>query len=155
MAHVELSLSEPFALGLRSGMPAVASSERFASLDRWVAAVRAAVEPCLVIDDSAEVVAVSPSACSLLGFAAPDIVVGRVLYASDLLTLVDFSPVPATLPDAEVEKIPPLLALASGRLARGLMRVRSGTRVVTIDAVATPLSGRNGVSGSLTFFCVV
>jgi len=40
-------------------------------------------------------------------------------------------------------------------LARGLLRVRLGDDIVTIDAVATPLWADGDVAGSLTFFCTV
>lgn len=152
MAHVELSLSEPFAAQLDRDHVAF---DRFASIDRWSASVRGAAEPCLVIDDAGAIAAVSISACNLLGFASPDEVIGRVLHSGDLLALVDFTPAPAALSEGDMEKIPPLLALSSGRLARGLMRVRSGAASVTMDAVATPLWDRSRVVGSLTFFCLV
>jgi PAS domain-containing protein len=154
VAHVELSLSEPFTPHLDSDHD-LGSPELFTSIDRWSAATRGAVEPCMVIDEFGAIAAVSPSACNLLGLTSPDDVIGEFLQSGDLLALVDFTPAPAALSDGDVEKIPPLLALSSGRLARGLMRVRSGAEVITLDAVATPLRERNHVNGSLTFFCLV
>jgi hypothetical protein len=54
---------------------------------------------------------------------------------------------------AEVDKTPPLLALSSGRLARGLMRVRdAGDATRTLDAISTPLIEQGAITGSLTFF---
>jgi hypothetical protein len=155
VAHVELSLSEPFTPQPDSDYADFGASNLFTSVDRWAAAARVAVEPCLVIDADAAIAAVSASACNLLGFAGPREVVGRWLASDDLLALVDFTPAPAALPESDVEKIPPLLALSSGRLARGLLRVRSGAEVVTMDAVATPLLERSHVIGSLTFFSLV
>jgi PAS domain-containing protein len=125
------------------------------SVDQWSAATQAAHEPCLVIDDVAAIAAVSQSACSMLGFSSPDDVIGCFLYSNNLLALVDFTPASAALSDADMEKIPPMLALHSGRLARGLMRVRSGADVVTMDAIATPLLEHDKVIGSLTFFSLV
>jgi hypothetical protein len=52
--------------------------------------------------------------------------------------------------------IPPLLAVTSGRLARGLLRVqRPGQLPGTVDAIATPLRDGDTVVGSLTFFAEV
>jgi hypothetical protein len=155
VAHVELSLSEAFTPQFDSDYADLGSTVQLTSVDRWAAAARGAVEPCLVVDSEGTITAVSPSACSLLGFAGPNDVVGRWLGSDDLLALVDFTPAPAALPDSDVEKIPPLLALSSGRLARGLMRVRSGAEVLTMDAVSTPLLERSHVIGSLTFFSLV
>jgi hypothetical protein len=162
VAHVELSLSEPIS-GALDPDP-TGHGDRFAgpprsgglsSVDEWSAATQSAHEPCLVIDNMAAVAAVSQSACSLLGFPSPTEVIGRFLYADDLLALVDFTPASAALSDADMSKIPPMLALHSGRLARGLMRVRSGADVVTMDAIATPLWDHHRVVGSLTFFSLV
>jgi hypothetical protein len=51
--------------------------------------------------------------------------------------------------------MPSIQALLSERLARGLLRVRLGDEILTIDAVATPLLENGHVVGSLTFFCSV
>ena len=162
MAHVELSLSEPISGSLDPdptgpGDPYLGDlrSTPFNAVDRWSAATREANEPCLVIDSMAAIAAVSRNACSLLGFPGPEEVIGRFLYSNELLALVDFTPASAALSDADMEKIPPMLALHSGRLARGLMRVRSGADVITMDAVATPLWEHNKVIGSLAFFSLV
>ena len=162
MAHVELSLSEPISGALDPDQGSYGerfAGERrapgFASVDQWSAATRIATEPCLVIDNLATIAAVSQTACSLLGFPAPSEVIGCYLCSAELLALVDFTPASAALSPADMEKIPPMLALHSGRLARGLMRVRSGADVVTMDAIATPLWGLNKVVGSLTFFSLV
>lgn len=143
MAHVELSLTEP---------PRESQPED--SLERWGRTVAAAPEPCLVIDAMSEIIAVSTSACELLGFPGQAAVVGRHLFGG-ILRLLDFTSVPSLLADSELEKIPPVLAYNSHRLARGLMRVRSADVVRTIDAVAAPLYERDEVVGSLTFFCQI
>lgn len=142
MAHVELSLTEP-PVSARDSQPED-------SLERWSRAVAAAQEPCLIIDAMSEIIAVSTSACELLGFPGQAAVVGRHLFGG-ILRLLDFTSVPSPLADGELEKIPPVLAFNSHRLARGLIRVRSGGVVRTIDAVATPLLDRDKVVGSLTF----
>lgn len=140
MPHVELSVSEPHAVR----RPVVESS-----IDRWASAVAVAVEACLVIDSQAVIVAMSHSCHSLLGLDRP--AAGRSLVGG-VLRLVDFSPTGGALTDNEVGKIAPLLALSSGRLARGLLRVQCARGVCTLDAVATPLLDGLSVVGSLTFF---
>ncbi len=142
MAHVELSLTEAF-------VPEFASN-----VDRWTATVAAASEPCMVIDPDATILAVSASCCELLGMDEPTSVVGRVLL-DGVLRLIDFTAARGQLGDLETEKIPPLLALSSERLARGLMRVEldGGTATdVTVDAIATPLLDGGVAVASLTFF---
>ncbi len=157
MAHVELSLSEPISGSYDpdSTSHQLLQQRGLSSVDHWSLAARDAPEPCLVIDASASVAAVSQAACDLLGFPAPEHVIGCFLHTGDLLALVDFTPASAALSEADLEKIPPVLALRTGRLARGLMRVRSGDEVITMDAVATPLWHRGRVAGSLTFFSPV
>jgi PAS domain-containing protein len=143
VAHVELSLTE-------SPVPSARESQPDDALDRWARTVAAAPEPCLVIDGMSEIIAVSTAACELLGFPGQAAVVGRHLFGG-ILRLLDFTSKPSLLADGELEKIPPVLAFNSHRLARGLMRVRSGDVVRTIDAIATPLFDRDKVVGSLTF----
>jgi hypothetical protein len=138
--HVELSVSDPHA----ARRAAVESS-----LDRWATAVAGAAEACLVIDSQAVIVALSRSCHDLLALDRP--AVGRSLVGG-VLRLVDFSPAGGALTDNEVGKIAPLLALSSGRLARGLLRVQCARGVCTLDAVATPLLDGSTVAGSLTFF---
>lgn len=145
MAHVELSVSEPLVAGARDSQPAPPRS-----LDRWRAAVHGATEPCLVIDEYSCIVAASPRACELLGLGEPQRAVGLSLFAG-VLRLLDFTAAGAALGDGELEKIPPVLAFSSQRLARALMRVQSGGEIVTVDAVATPLFDGPTVVGSLTF----
>ena len=144
MAHVELSVSESFAA---DALP----TEPTSSLEHWATAVSTATEPCLAVDSFSMIVAASPAACTLLGFATQDDAVGRHLVAG-VLRLLDFTAEGGPLPDSDLEKIPPVLAYSSGRLARGLLRVQSGGEVRTVDAIASPLFDGRKVVGSLTFF---
>ena len=115
MAHVELSISDPHLA--RSPDPTESS------LDRWAATVADAAEPSLVIDDKAVIVAVSASFEDLLGLT--ESAIDRPLV-DGVLQLLDFGDGGA-LDASEINKTPPLLALSSGRLARGLVRVRSAS----------------------------
>lgn len=147
MAHVELSLTEP--VGLPEFEPAT-------NLDRWAAVVAAAAEPSLVVDPEAVIIAASGSCCALFELGDPVVMAGESLLR--VLTLVDFTAAPCELTIAELDKIPPLLALSSGRLARGLLRVQCGSnadRVRTVDAIATPIWEGTRPAGSLTFFAEV
>jgi PAS domain-containing protein len=138
--HVELSLSEPQAIRAR---PSPRSS-----LGRWAEAVANAGEASLMIDADHLIVALSPTCQVLLGLDRP--AVGENLL--DVVHLLDFSGSGGALGMDEVGKIPPLLAIASGRLARGLLRVECREGPCTLDAITTPLLGRMGTAGSLTFF---
>jgi hypothetical protein len=153
VAHVELSLTESFAPQARPSADSTAAG----SVSRWAARVAEATEPCLVIDSNASIVAASASCCTLLGLGDPDTIVGRFLL-DGALRLVDFTAARGELTEAEIDKIPPLLALSSGRLARGLMRVHDGAEGgldATVDAIATPLWDDTTVVGSLTFFSAI
>jgi hypothetical protein len=97
------------------------------------------------------IVAASPAACTLLGFADQADAVGCHLFAGTL-RLLDFTSAGGPLPDSEIEKIPPVLACSSGRLARGLLRVQAGEEIRTVDAIAAPLFDGKRVVGSVTFF---
>jgi hypothetical protein len=121
------------------------------ALGRWAKAVADAAEPSLVIDVKSIVVALSPTCQEMLGLDGPPI--GRPLL--DILRLLDFSNPGGALGQGEMRKIPPLLALDSGQLARGLMRVECREGPCTVDAIATPLRESSGQVGSLTFFCLV
>lgn len=147
MTHVELSLTDAAAV-LRPHPVA----GPWPGLDRWASVAADALEPCLVLDARAAVVAVSPPAAALTGISDPVAAVGRGLREV-IAPLLDFGSTPAPLPEHEAERIPPLLAVSSGMMARGLLRiaVRSGGRPVTVDAVSTPLTDGAGVIGSLTF----
>jgi PAS domain-containing protein len=120
----------------------------------WYEVVAAAAEPCLLVDSDGLIGAVSAAFLRLFGFSAAEDVLGRGLL-DDLVDFVDFSAGPSRLETAELERIPPLQSLRSGGLARGLLRVRVGGKVRTVDAVTTPVRVDGQVSGSLTFFAAV
>jgi hypothetical protein len=154
VAHVELSLSGAFVPQARTP----AESEFVSGVDRWAATVWQAVEPCLVIDTAFRIVAVSPSASELLGLGKGLDAVGQPLLGGEgSLRLIDFTAGGGDLTEQEIEKIPPLLALTSERLARGLMRVQPDGEDshLTVDAIATPLSESGRVAASLTFFSAI
>lgn len=121
-------------------------------LGHWVRAVSDAVEPCLVVDSDGVIVAMSPSCVEVMKLPASP--VGSDLRSGPL-RLIDFSSDGGKLSDTETAKVPPLLAVSSGRLARGLVRVRFGDAVATLDAIATPIGEVDNVAGSLTFFSPV
>jgi PAS domain-containing protein len=152
VAHVELSLSEPFAPELGAEIEPEAAHPPVSSLEGWTMAVSGALEPCLVIDTFARILAISPAACTLFGFESQDWAVGRVLLG--VVHLIDFGD-GAPLPDPDREKLPPILACSSGQLAHGLLRIKSDEEIRTIDAVAVPLFDGRKVVGSLTFFSPV
>jgi PAS domain-containing protein len=153
LAHVELSLTEAFdlpeaAFDLDTRTPVD-------SFGRWATTVAAAEEPCLVIDSDHTIVSASAACCALLGLGEPTQAAGLPLLDAGL-RLVDFTAARSELTEPEIEKIPPLLAVTSGRLARGLLRVRGGgDGDATVDAIATPLLIGGAVAGSLTFFSEV
>jgi hypothetical protein len=139
--HVELSVTDP-ALG-RARQPVDSS------LAKWAMAAADAEEHCLVIDHSALIIAISASFEALLGLTVSAI--GRPMVGG-VMKLLDFGD-GFELGAAEVDKTPPLLALASGRLARGLMRIRAtGEANHSLDAISTPLIEQGAITGSLTFF---
>lgn len=143
MPHVELSVSEPYVARPRP------TAEL--ALERWAAAVTAAEEPSLVINDDEIIVAISASFAELLGRREPSV----GLNLLDVLLLLDFTADGAELPEGEVGKIPPLLALSSAGLARGLVRLQCAGGSCMFDAVAAPLTDGGQVIGSLTFFSTV
>jgi hypothetical protein len=162
VAHVELEIEalaprETEGVEPTTGPPAGAAwtpTPWSTSFDRWAETVFAADEPCLVIDASMTIVAASATCCELLGLADPRTAVGLPLLDAGL-RLVDFTAARSELTDTEVDKIPPLLAVTSGRQARGLLRVNHDNVDATVDAIATPLLLDGKVVGSLTFFATV
>jgi hypothetical protein len=153
VAHVELSLSGAFVPQARTP----AEAEFVANLERWTNTVTVATEPCLIIDADMTIVAVSPSCGELLGLGKPADGLGQPLLDGGMLRLIDFTAGGGELARPEIERIPPVLAIRSGRLARGLMRVQTdpANAAVTIDAIATPLVEAGQVVASLTFFSAV
>jgi len=162
VAHVELSLSElipslPEELTPVERLPGPDPLQRWADaiperLRRWVDVVAESAESCLVLDRAGLVVAMSLSCVKMLGLAEAPI--GESLKGG-AVRLIDFSSAPETLDENEIGKIPPLLSLTSGRLARGLIRVECQGNSCTLDAIATPVGEQNAVVGSLTFFSPV
>ena len=114
----------------------------------WLLAVRTAVEACLLLDGDGRICAASTAAAKLLN-GVPDAIGAKF---ADLVSSVDFTS--GAAPDLEPERsMPPLRALATGGLARGLMRVRvSDGTLVTYDVVAVPLERQRAV---LAFFVAV
>lgn len=151
MAHVELSLSGAFVPQARTP----AEAEFVPSVDRWTSTAAAAAEPCLVIDTSAVILAVSVSCSELFGLGKPIEAIGKTL--GDALRLIDFTATAGELDESDADKIPPLLAIRSERLARGLLRVvpNPDEGPLTVDAISTPLLDGARVAGSLTFFSPV
>jgi PAS domain-containing protein len=147
VAHVELSWTE-------STIEPLQRTSQWNSVDRWSAVVDNANEPCMVIDSYGNIVAISDAGSKFLGFSSPRVAIGACLF-DRALPLLDFTSEGGELSADEIQRIPPILALTSGLLARGVLRVRSGGEVTTMDAVSTPLIDTDGVVGSLTFFCVV
>jgi hypothetical protein len=147
VAHVDLSLSDLY----ESGQP----RERFdGSLLLWSYAVGAANEPSVLINVEATVVAASPGCGRIFGIHAAG-AAGRPLVP-DMLRLLDFHTVSGDLPGWEVDKIPPLLAMTTGGLSRGLLRVPGADGApTTVDAISVPLRDGGHIVGSLTFFAVV
>jgi len=149
VAHVELSFSGP-----HLQPPPFVEELLPPSLERWAVAVAAAAEPCLLLDRNGVLVAASAACGRLLGLD-PYQAVGRRLV-DGVLRLLDFNAVSGQLPEWEVEKIPPLLPLSTGGLARGLLRVPGVDGPPnTVDAISTPLRDGPVVVGSLTFFAPV
>jgi len=147
MAHVDLSLSELVESGQHR--------ERFdGSLDLWAYAVSVANEPSVLVDVHGIVVTASPGCGVLFGIRSAD-AVGRPLV-DGVLRLLDFNRVSGDLPGWEVDRIPPLLAIKTGSLARGLLRVPGADGVPsTVDAISVPLRDGPELVGSLTFFALV
>lgn len=118
-------------------------------LASWARQVREAVEPSLVVDADGRIAAVSPGAAVLLGVDPAACTGVRLL---DLVVMVDFTQTGVPLVDAEMSA-PPLRALRSGRMSRGLVRLRlpRGT-MPTYDVVGVPLA--HG-AGALAFFTEV
>ncbi|NBE82255.1 PAS domain-containing protein [Micromonospora rubida] len=149
MAHVELSISEVFVPAART--PPEQESDNFG---QWSATVSHAAEPCLLIDADTRVVAISSAGCELLCLCCPEDVIGLPLL-DGCLRLLDFTANRGELTEQDTDKIPPLLALHSKRLARGLLRVQASTAGrsdATVDAISTPVLTHGEVAGSLTFF---
>jgi hypothetical protein len=120
-------------------------------LHGWITVVSGAADPCLLLNAAGLVTACAPVTVELLGLPEPAAMVGRGLL-DGLLHPVDFTAAGERLAEWELRKLPPLAALATGALSRGLLRLRHGPDVRTADAIATPLHHDASLIGSLTFF---
>ncbi len=119
----------------------------------WAQTAAFAAEPCVVIDGDGVVVAASPGCAAVFEMDTED-AAGRAL-AGEVLDLRDFSALQRPLPDWEIKKTPPLLAISSAGLARGLLRVWIGSATKTVDSISVPLVDDGVIVGSLTFFVPV
>jgi hypothetical protein len=145
VAHVELSLSE-----LIGAAPRAAAG----SIEMWAGVVAPAREPCLLLDHTGRVVAASAGCAELFAIDAARVVSRHLV--GEVLALLDFNLTAGELPLREVDKIPPLLAISSGGLARGLVRVRLPAGAITVDVVSAPLRDAGGeILGSISFFALV
>ena len=154
--QIELSISGgAFVPQARTPVEAEFLSNAESNVERWAATVLAATEPCLIINTEGQIAAVSVAGCELLGLDKPAEAVGQKL--TEAIALIDFTANAGALEEPEAGNIPPLLAVRSERLARGLMRVvpEEGRPPVTVDAIATPLSDGEKILGSLTFLSAV
>jgi hypothetical protein len=110
-------------------------------LAAWVVRIREASEACLVIDRTGRVAAMSGCGGQLLS-VDPVAAVGVLLL--DLVVLVDFTSTGIPIADPDLQ-LPPLRALKSGGMARGLVRLRRPHGGLgTYDIVGVPLTGRVG-----------
>ena len=114
------------------------------SVSAWSQRVEEAQETCLVLDSRGRVVAVSRG-CALSLNLDPATALGKPLL--DLVVLVDFSQTGVPVEDPD-QQLPPLKALRSGSLARGLVRLRLARGVLaTYDVVGVPLAAGQGALG--------
>jgi len=124
------------------GVEAAGLTEPCGGVEVWATVAAHSADLVLVLDATGRVLALSAAAAELIGAVGPHEAPGRHLL--DVLDLVDFNPTPG---DASMyaDRIPPLLAIASNALSRGLLRVRTGERTITVDAVAAPVHDVSGV----------
>lgn len=116
----------------RSGAFSIAAT---AQLEGWRLPVSAALQPVLVLDGSATIVAASASATRLLLLPAP----GRPL--SEAMGLADVA--------EHWDELPFTVALRAAQPQRGMVQLpAAGAR---LDVVASPLFGPTGVIGAIVF----
>ncbi|CAM3513612.1 hypothetical protein [Stackebrandtia soli] len=137
MARIELSLTAADDVG-RS------------ACQSWAGAVSGSADACLLLDERGTVVATSASCRASLGL--PDDIDGTgTTLLSSPIRLLNFLAAGGTLPSWDAERVPPLQALKTGALARGLIRVSVGDVARTYDVISTPLHGGTSLAGSLSF----
>jgi PAS domain-containing protein len=149
VAHIELSLTSADAAP--DELPALRVVGRPRDLDAWLSAVADAEELCLILDAGGVIMGASPPCVRLFGAGSIEELLGRGLL-EDVVALLDFSDAADRLPEWQLHRLPPLMAIGSGAPSRGLIRMRTGGEVITLDAVATPLRVAGELAGSLTFF---
>ena len=124
----------------------------FTPLARWIGAVAASHDACLVLDADGHVLSMSPSASELLGTPVSGVIGRRLL---EVVEIVDFDFGGAA---DYAARIAPVAVLNEGSgLMRSLMRVRlrDGSRV-TLDTSSAPVHDAAGhTAGSLTFLALV
>lgn len=118
------------------------------TLGRWSAVAAAAHDACLVLDPQGQVVSLSAAAAELLDCSDAG-VIGRPLL--DVTTLIDFDTGEPRPPYEH--RVPPLAALSSDGIVRGLIRIRhTDDALVTLDVCGMPLHDAAGrIVGSLSF----
>jgi hypothetical protein len=109
-------------------------------LDDWATRVREAAEAMLLLDASGRLVAVSTSAGELLGL---DTATASGAMLLDLVEVVDFTAAAVPVPDPDIQ-LAPLRALVTGRLHRGLVRLRTSFGLRSYDVVGIPLADSAG-----------
>ena len=115
----------------------------------WAQRITEAQETALLLNDRGRVVAISTGAALALDLDVTTCL-GRPLL--ELVVVVDFSETGVPIEDPDVQ-LPPLKALRSQTMARGLVRLRlKGGVLVTYDCVGVPLAGG---AGALAFFAEV
>jgi hypothetical protein len=152
MTHIELSLS-PLAHGPSARIAPEAGTAD--PLELWAGPIATSEESCLLIDAEGIIRAASRACARMFSLSQPFDLIGRHVLDPGVLFLIDFTAAGGELADPEREQIPPVLALNSESLAHSLLRVRDGSGVRTLDAIATPLRSHGEVVGSLTFFAAV
>ncbi|MCW2668585.1 MAG: hypothetical protein JWO27_482 [Frankiales bacterium] len=105
-------------------------------LEAWAGRVRDAAEAMLLVDRSGRLMALSRPCGELLGL---DLARAPGALLLDLVQVVDFTAAAGPVPDPEVQ-LPPLRAAVTGRLNRGLVRLRTDGTVRSYDVVGIPLS---------------
>lgn len=150
LQHLELSMASD---GGYESLPALRVVRRN-PLDGWLDAAHHSEDGCLVLDPDGVVAGISDVCLEMLGIGAAGDILGRGLL-DDLVEFVDFSAAEVRPAPGELSKMPPLLALHSGGLARGLIRVRTPGGVSTLDAVAAAVHADGALAGSVTFLSEV
>lgn len=119
-------------------------------LDHWLDAAHHSEDACLVVDADGVVAGISDVCLVALGISSSAEILGRGLL-DDVVDFVDFAGAGVRPVPAELSKIPPLLVLQSGGVARGLIRVRTSAGVTTLDAASAAVHADGGLAGSVTF----